>query len=213
MTLLRRIFLAKEQFETYCTDEIVKLFASTNGKFAFGLLVKCTIAVVLIMVSVSSLFNAGGPKFSAYYYPVKQGEYKPRTCSTWQFLPNSEGFLKQSLGLLSLASQESGQSLTTGNHIGLPMCIVQYLDEQMLNPHIITWGEETYSFYFTSTRLCAPRPVKEQMEMIFAHKINLGWVTADRTPKNQTYIGIAAHELQLALRMINGADICNDKVK
>ena len=213
MTLLRSILLRKEAFETECADQIVKLLTSPDGKPPLLLLFKCTIAVVLILTAFSSLFPLGGVRYSAYYHPVKQGEYKPRNCSTWQFLPDTGAFLKDCLDLLTQASKESGQSLTTGNHIGIPFCVIQYLDEQMLNPRITGWGQETYSFYFTSTRLCAPRPTEQQKEMIFAQTINISWVTADRTPVTRTFSAISAHELQLALKIINGVDICNDKVK
>jgi hypothetical protein len=211
MTWLRSIFLAKENFETYCAEEIIKLLKASTGPPSVWLFVKCGVALLGFLVVLWGIVppNSFGPT----YMSVKQGEYKPRLCSTWKFLPHSEDFLQGALRSLSILSKETGQPLITGNHVGIPFCVIQYENRVMLNPQITGMEDTTHSFYITSAKLCTPRPKEQQKEMLFAERITLSWFSGEHAVETESFTAPVAYELQLALKIINGEDICNDKVK
>lgn len=213
MTVLRSIFLLKEGFEIECANDIVKMLKSPNGPFSRGCLTKWSLAVMIPGLFILAYLFFPNSLRTMYWAPVRQGEYKPRLCSSWKFMPYTDGFLKESLYNLEHLGTETGQVWITGNHIGIPFCVIQYQKEQMLNPQIIGQDENIHCFFSTSTRLCAPRPKDQQKEVSFTETVTISWVRADRTQHNATFTPPLSYELQMALLIINGEDICNDKDK
>jgi hypothetical protein len=138
---------------------------------------------------------------------VQPGHYQPRKCSAWRFTEGSEQLLASlSAGLLA----EAGQELLTANHVKLPVCLLAWRGNVLINPSLHSYsdpGRRGARLKRTQVpELCSAEA--PELEMLFDREFELRWQTASRETQRLGVDGLDALRLQKALAIMNGTDVC-----
>jgi len=136
--------------------------------------------------------------------PVEPGNYVPRPCGEWRFLDETCAQLQSVFeGMQELRAETV---FLTGNHVDFPSCVMLWHDEAMVNPRLVSEAGQTARFRITHRPLCGD--TAHAYESDYYPRVQLEWYDVNAGLHTQRYEGTEARELQLALRILQGEDIC-----
>jgi len=169
------------------------------------------VLVLVAALTVSLLHLADAPTecgaervVAETFERVQPGRYQPRKCSAWRFTEGSEKLLSSmSAGLLA----EAGSELLTSNHVKLPICLLAWRGNVLINPALHPLSEQQRRRKRTRVpELCGDDA--PELEMQFDSEFELQWQTPSRETQQLHVAGLDALRIQKALAIMNGTDVC-----
>lgn len=150
---------------------------------------------------------AASSPVSPFVQLVQRGQYTPHHCSQYNSVMASA--MSRYLPEMGRIARRANMTLVTGNHVRIPFCVL-YLEQNglpqfMLNPRFVPAAQQQ-RYDITSRSLC--NSSSTSVPAMFFSAGELFWTSPGNNPRKQTLDGLLALEVQTALFIMQGGDIC-----
>lgn len=206
-----QLLIKKERLEQYLIGRCIHIIdLAPKPTFKYGL-----VCLVLGFFLVSSLTMALAPGRSPSWTTfrlVEPGHYRPRQCAQWKFEDNTSAQLEHALSVLHDTAVAHKVNVLTGNQVSIPFCVLEYQSRVvMLNPKISSHKGSSKEYTVKLNSLCGPQNTSRYSAKL-SQEIGLSWTEpSTRALKIEHFDGQTAYELQVALLVMRGEDICQNE--
>jgi hypothetical protein len=212
--LFVRLLERKEKFEQYLVERCIHILDQLpQGKLVS--LIFCGLTVLFLIMGVSVLFFSplAAPK-SALYSLVEPGKYRPRQCSQWKFEDGTDAHLEHAVAAMSKTVELHNVNILTSNQMGVPFCVIEFREDgptgqhiTMLNPKLVSRHGSTTEYTIKLNSLCGPQNSSRYTAKL-SQEVGVSWESPSKSLGRHRYTGQMAYEMQVALLVLNGEDIC-----
>lgn len=161
---------------------------------------------VLALATAVGVISSASRNYSVVYRLVEPGNYRPQVCSEWKFESGTEHQLEEGLEQLGNTAATLNITVMPGNQMGLPFCVIQLGQEQLLNPRVTIFEGQAARYTVNPGGFCS---IHSELDVELTPAVTLGWT--DPVTKKVHYRRFAdklAQELQVAIKIERGEYIC-----
>lgn len=211
-----RLLEKKEKLEQTLIDRCIHLIDLVQPSRYTGLILYCFIFVILpltVVVVPGLAFIFATPR-GPLYSLVEPGSYRPRQCAHWKFEEGTDSHLVYALVALMDTAKLHNTNLLTGNQMGIPFCVIEYREDgpagehiTMLNPKLVSRSGSFVTKTVKLDSLCGPHNTS-RYEARLSREITISWESPERVMGKHRFSDQLAYEMQVALLVLRGEDVC-----
>jgi len=143
---------------------------------------------------------------------VQSGRYRPYVCTQWEFPPTGAAVLQSFAQRLDEIAVRERLDVLSGNELNYSFCILWLQGQILINPNITKHSPLLQRYQLPRHRLCSKAVAAAAGEQALFHpEIELSWQTLEQKRETGTAVGIPALNIQTALLVMSGADICRSR--
>lgn len=212
MGRLIKLLEFKENLEKHIINQLEHLidqlpYGTLRRTFSLALI------AIVVLFAFSTMLKSSGSDLNIKYTLVEPGQYRARVCSQWKFEENTSSQLEQALKSIQETAVLHNTSVLSGNQLGIPFCVLEVQGKgTLLNPKLVSRRGVSTEYTVKLNSLCGPHNTSLYKAKL-SQGISLSWLE----PSGQTaalghFEGQLAHELQVALLVLRGEDVCQNKM-
>ncbi len=210
----------KEKLEQTLINRCIHVIDLMQPYRYAGLALYAFLFVLLpLMVVVPGLTFIFSPPRGPPYSLIEPGNYRPRQCAQWKFEDGTESHLIHALVALKDTAKLHGTNLLTGNQMGISFCVLEYREDgpageyiTMLNPKLVSRSGSFVTKTVKLDSLCGPHNTS-RYEARLSREITLSWESPQKVLGKQRFSDQLAYEIQVALLVLRGEDVCQKAPK